>query len=101
MDILLPLGTIVTLDNDNKIVIIGYKGSLKNEIKDYTGCLYPHGLIDENIFCFNKSDIKKILFYGYQTPELYKMREILTNYDSKNQEKSIKEIQEYFNEEEE
>ncbi len=61
---LLPIGTIVTLNNaTKKILIIGYLpqeiGS--EDIYDYSGVPYPEGLIDsKKLLLFNHKQIDKI-----------------------------------------
>jgi hypothetical protein len=65
----LPIGTVVTLINGNKPLMIFGKNQTCNknedEIFDYVACLYPEGNISSeyNIF-FNTSDIDKIIFRG-------------------------------------
>ena len=68
-----PIGTVVTLYNGTKpIMIYGRLQRRDNseEIYDYVACLYPEGNIanSHNIFFHNK-DIEHVLFEGYQTPE--------------------------------
>jgi len=58
----LPIGSVVTIKNEiKKVMILGYSDS------DYIGILYPVGYInkDQNII-FNKNDIVKVLYLGYQ-----------------------------------
>lgn len=78
---LLPLGSIVVLNNGfKKLMIIGRKilqGKNKN-IYDYLGCLYPEGDIgDEYKFIFNHEDIDKIIFKGYEDEEENAFKEAL------------------------
>lgn len=70
----LPLGTIVSLhDIDHKFVIIGRmplaeEGDL-NSVRDYIAYPYPNGTDvsgEYNNVTFDRADIEKILFIGYQ-----------------------------------
>ena len=68
---LLPLGTIVIndLEKSEKVLIIGrlVKKELDGEIFDYCGCIAPLGIqADEELIFFNHSDVKRLLFVGYQ-----------------------------------
>lgn len=67
----LPIGSIVTIKNTNrKIMIIGYYSlEYQNSVKiyDYVGCNYPEGmLMKNNMFSFNHSDILKCDFLGFK-----------------------------------
>ena len=58
----LPIGSVVTIKNEiKKVMILGYSDN------NYIGILYPVGYInkDQNII-FTKDDIIKVLFLGYQ-----------------------------------
>ena len=67
----LPIGSIVTINDSNKkIMIIGYY-SIKymNVVKmyDYLGCVYPEGmLLPNDLYSFNHSDIVSIAFTGFK-----------------------------------
>lgn len=66
---LLPLGTIVVLNNgEKKIMIFGRKQieAKTQKLFDYVACLYPEGNINEEYcYLFNHSDIREIIFRGY------------------------------------
>ena len=69
----LPIGSIVQLINKTgNIFIIGYlPGDHDTEIYDYIGCVQDSGInttsvFNEDYFFFNKEDIKKVIFIGYQ-----------------------------------
>lgn len=70
---LLPLGSVVLLrEGVKKIMICGRiqakEGS--DEIYDYSGCLYPEGLVGPgSIFFFNDQDIDRLYFVGFQDEE--------------------------------
>jgi hypothetical protein len=80
----LPIGTICKINNiDKEIMIIGYV-PIKNEkeIFDYSGCLYPEGVLSpEGIIAFNNNDIKEILIQGADTPQYKKFNEFLKTID--------------------
>ncbi len=67
----LPIGTICTVKNhQKKVMIVGvfsveYNGTIK--MYDYRGCDYPEGLLLNNKICsFNHTDIESILYLGYK-----------------------------------
>jgi hypothetical protein len=70
MEPLLPLGSIVVLENgQKKIMIYGRKQrAVKNQqTYDYVACLYPEGNInDEHTYLFNHADIKEVVHEGYR-----------------------------------
>lgn len=90
----LPIGTVVTLKNAKKrIMIIGYC-PVDNENKqmyDYSACIYPEGLIDSNkILLFNHNQIDQISFEGLQDDEQKENNEQLKKLVSNMQ--NIKEV---------
>ena len=72
MDILekyLPIGSVVMLKGGNKrVMIIGLCAVTetdKNKVWDYSGCLYPEGVLSSNQSClFNHDQIEKIYHLG-------------------------------------
>lgn len=70
----LPLGTVVLLKGATKRLMItgycAYDKSNNSKLYDYTGCLYPEGVIssDQNAL-FNTSQIEKVFFMGYSDAE--------------------------------
>lgn len=75
---LLPLGTIVTLQNGKKKLMI--VGRIQNQtdskkIYDYAAILYPEGLIDsEHFYLFNQNDIQCLYYIGMQDVEEFNYR---------------------------
>ena len=70
----LPIGSVVKLKNNDKMIMItGYYSveyARDLEIYDYSGCAYPEGVMIKSSCCsFNQSDIKEVLFEGYKTDE--------------------------------
>ena len=65
---LYPIGSLVTLKNATKPVMIAAISYQKDGIRyDYLGIPYPMGYIDKNLtIIFNNEDIKEINFYGYK-----------------------------------
>lgn len=67
----LPIGSLVMLKNElRKIIILGYDQKLVSDTSktfDYVGCFFPEGYVSANKnILFNKDDIKKIYYLGYQ-----------------------------------
>ena len=83
----LPIGSVVTLkDATKKIMIIGYCPVEKerNQMYDYSACLYPEGVIDSNrILLFNHNQIATIHFIGLEEEEQKqtneKLKELVNN----------------------
>ncbi len=76
MDImeLLPIGTIVLLNNGKKkLMIAGIKqmdAENSGQEYDYYGVMYPEGHVGEDFqYLFNHQDIKQIFFKGYEDEE--------------------------------
>lgn len=69
MDIL-PIGSIVKLYNgDIKLMIINrvplYNQKGQIGYFDYSGCMYPNGKVEEQVFFFNEENIEQIFYEGY------------------------------------
>ena len=70
---LLPLGSIVVLNNgEKKLMIYGrsqYAGD-SHVVFDYVACLWPEGNLNvEYTYLFNHSDINTVFHYGYSDNE--------------------------------
>lgn len=70
-DRVLPIGTVVLLENaDKRLMIVGYqrKRALDDDkIYDYCGCLYPEGFMTPNeVAVFDHSQIDRIVAMGFQ-----------------------------------
>lgn len=69
----LPLGTIVSLQDAKKLMIIGYlgvDGVTNDQIYDYIGCLYPEGMVSSRkVLLFQHAQIQQVFFLGFQSPE--------------------------------
>ncbi|KAF1307976.1 DUF4176 domain-containing protein [Streptococcus sanguinis] len=70
MSKLLPIGSVVQLKNGQvKIMIINrcplYDNKGEIGYLDYSGCVYPFGMTDNQACFFNNEDIEKVWFEGY------------------------------------
>lgn len=70
----LPIGTVVLLKGAKKRLMItgfcSFDEEKKDKAYDYTGCLYPEGIItSKQMSLFNHNQIDKIYFMGYQDEE--------------------------------
>lgn len=68
-DKFLPIGTVVMLKGGQKrVMIIGFCAMTKEKegkIFDYSGCVYPEGLMSSNQTCmFDHEQIEKIYYKG-------------------------------------
>ena len=80
----LPAGTVVMLKGGTKrVMIIGFcavEGQNK-EIYDYSGCLFPEGLLSSNEVCmFNHDQIEKVYHEGLIDEEETAFKEELKKY---------------------
>ena len=80
----LPAGTVVMLKGGTKrVMIIGFcavEGQNK-EIYDYSGCLFPEGLLSSNEVCmFNHDQIEKVYHEGLKDEEETAFKEELNKY---------------------
>lgn len=78
----LPVGSVVILKGGTKRVMVTGFCSIDNDDKskmyDYTGCLYPEGIINSNEIClFNNNQIDQVFFKGYIDEEETKFKEEL------------------------
>lgn len=83
----LPLGSVVLLKNSKKrVMIIGYKSKVSDNDKvwDYSGCLFPEGVINANkLFVFDDSQIERLYFLGLQDTESMTFLNVLSEADAK------------------
>lgn len=81
MSDLLPIGSIVILNNGEKKLMIYGRKQIQTGTRnmwDYIACFYPEGNIDdEHCYLFNHADIARTLFIGYQDEEELEYREEL------------------------
>lgn len=84
----LPIGTICTINNYNKkVMIVGYYAMDYNgnaTIYDYKAYDYPEGtLLINKIICFNHNDIIRIDFMGLKNDDYQRLNANLNNQNSK------------------
>ena len=70
MEKLIPLGSILNLNNGtHKIMIIGrgVQAEIDGEMRrfDYSGCIYPLGMLSAEMVYFNAENIAEVIFEGY------------------------------------
>ncbi len=78
----LPIGTVVLLKGGKKRLMItgfcSFDEAKKDKAYDYTGCLYPEGIISsKQMALFNHSQIEKIFYLGYSDEEEKKFKQNL------------------------
>lgn len=91
----LPIGTICKLKkSNNKIMIVGYYSINYNgivKLYDYSGLLYPEGMLNNQVIAFNHSDIDSVDFLGYVSTEYDKLNLRLTkNIEKYSEDKEVK-----------
>lgn len=88
----LPIGSVVMLKGGSKrCMIIGYLAvseEHKEKVFDYSGCLYPEGLISSNqTLLFDNNQIEKVYFQGFVDDEqkefITKLNEVAKNLNNK------------------
>lgn len=76
---LLPIGSVVLLNDKNKMMISGRALIQENDgvetYTDYAGFVFPTGMTDENKYVFNHEDIMEIIQVGLQDMENDKLNE--------------------------
>lgn len=80
----LPIGTVVMLKGGSKRVMITGFCSIaedkKNEVFDYSGCLYPEGYLSSKQVClFNHNQIDKVYHLGLKDEEEKQFKQKLEN----------------------
>lgn len=90
MKTLLPIGSVVLLEDSNKKLMI--TGRLQIQLEgenknpwDYCACLYPEGnLRPESSLLFNHEQIEKVYFTGFQDIEELEYNKKISEYLNKN-----------------
>ncbi len=98
---LLPIGSVVLLKGGTKrVMVIGFApkvaseedGKQKEDMWDYSGCIYPEGLLSsDQILVFDHSQISEVFNVGYQDDEEKEFKKKLQEYfDNQNNTKTAK-----------
>lgn len=98
MNRILPIGSVVMLENATKpIMIFGYLQetlAVENGLFDYVGVPYPEGNVNISTqIGFQTSNITEVLFEGYRTEEFQPIEALLQLADARHvlEEESAKE----------
>ena len=87
---LLPIGSVVLLEGaEKRLMICGriQTDTATGTTYDYSGCLYPDGIIDSSqLYMFNNENIKTIFFVGFQDLEEFQFRRFMEEQLSQNEE---------------
>lgn len=80
-----PLGSIVTVKGGVKKIMIVARGcgvefQGKTSVFDYAGCLYPEGLLGDQVMYFNHADIAKLIFEGFSDEDNDMMLETINEW---------------------
>ena len=80
----LPIGTVVLLKGGKKRLMItgfcSFDEAKKDKAYDYTGCLYPEGIISsKQMALFNHSQIEKVFYLGLRDEEEKQFKQNLIN----------------------
>ena len=78
----LPVGTVVLLKGGKKRLMItgfcSFDEEKKDKAYDYTGCLYPEGIISsKQMALFNHNQIEKVFYLGLRDEEEQKFKQKL------------------------
>lgn len=81
MEKVLPIGSIVYLkEGAQKLMILnrGPQIELDGTLQmfDYAGCIYPIGLVVEQILYFNAENIDKVIFEGFSDEDEVRFQEL-------------------------
>lgn len=80
----LPIGSVVLLNNGTKrLMVTGFcvvPNDDKTKIYDYSGCLYPEGMLSsDEVALFNHDQIKQIYALGFSDEEEKSFKSKLIN----------------------
>lgn len=69
----LPIGSVVLLkDSTKRVMIVGLRQRQAgtDKVWDYSGCLFPEGIIDpDRLYLFDTEQIQRLYFVGLQDGE--------------------------------
>lgn len=88
----LPIGSVVLLkDSEKKTMITGLlqREAGSGRVWDYSGCLYPEGILDpDKMFLFDMDQVERIYFIGFQDGEGLAFMKKVSEYVEMNQDKT-------------
>ena len=81
MEKLIPLGSVVCLkEGQQKIMILDRSPQVDTgdgiKMFEYSGCIYPVGLMVDQILYFNTENIDQVIFEGYSDEDEIKFNEL-------------------------
>jgi hypothetical protein len=81
----LPIGSVILLkDSTKRVMVVGVKQKQvdADKIWDYSGCLYPEGIINpDKLYLFDMDQIERLYFVGFQDGEGLQFLEQLNSSD--------------------
>lgn len=70
---ILPIGSVVLLKGSTKrVMVVGLKQKQvdSDKVWDYSGCLFPEGIIDpDKLYLFDENQVELLYFVGFQDGE--------------------------------
>jgi hypothetical protein len=86
----LPLGSVAIVKGGVKKIMVVARGiatKFNDKIVafDYAGCLYPEGIMDEQLMYFNHEDIAKVYFEAFSDEDNEIMLENIKNWAKNNE----------------
>ena len=81
MEKVLAIGSVLYLKEGSQKLMVLNRGPQieldgKAQMFDYSGCVYPVGLVAEQVFYFNADNIDKVLFEGYSDEDEARFQEL-------------------------
>ncbi|WP_018932444.1 DUF4176 domain-containing protein [Gracilibacillus lacisalsi] len=91
---MLPIGSIVYLNEGTSKLMVLNRGPIieiegENQMFDYSGCLYPQGLVPDNVFYFNHENIDQVVFEGFQDEEEERFQKLFNDWKVENKESYV------------
>lgn len=82
---MLEIGTILYLKQGSQKIMVISRGPIiqtdkKRVMFDYSGCLYPLGYLQEQIYYFNEENVDKIIFKGFHDEDEDRFVEVYDEY---------------------
>jgi len=86
---MLTIGSVVYLKEGTQKIMILNRGPVIDvqdslQIFDYSGCLYPVGLVPEEVLYFNDENIDKVIFEGYSDEDESRFQELFSKWREEN-----------------